>query len=224
VREISGHVGVAVAGALGWPWQERDSSADLNLRLLIEHEIAHIGLRLGAAPLHRRAYKTAHIPGSLKPSVAAALLRLATAETGATVLDPCCGAGTILVEAALAGCNALGGDTDLRALSACASNSSRAGAPVQVSHWDARNLPVRDGFADVVVTNLPWGGEVKLAQSIERLYGAILDQAGRALARGGTAVVLSDAPVHVRSPSLRVRRLIEISLFGRTPTIVILDA
>ncbi len=83
--------------------------AELNVRLFIEHAEALVGLRLGATPLHRRSYKQAQRPGSLKPPVAAALLELLAPQPGERLLDPCCGVGTILVEAARRGGLARGG-------------------------------------------------------------------------------------------------------------------
>jgi 23S rRNA G2445 N2-methylase RlmL len=222
--EIAVRVGESVAKALGWPYRERDSSAYLNLRLFIEHEIAHAGLRIGATPLHRRAYKVAHIPGSLKPTVAAALLRLAGVGPGATILDPCCGAGTILVEASLAGVQAVGGDLDPQAVNACVANAGQAHIRARVSRWDAVELPMRDGSVDTLVTNLPWGREVGLSTSVPVLYRRILAEAERALGGSGRAVILSDSAEHVQVPSLPSRREIEISLFGRTPTVVVLSA
>jgi len=221
-REISTAVGEGVSSALNWTYSERDSEADLNVRLFIEHETAHVGVRIGNAPLHRRAYKTAHVPGSLKPSVAAALLRLACVGPDALVLDPCCGAGTIIVEASLMGARAVGGDISLEALRACRSNVIRAGTRAVVGHWDARALPMGDGCVDAVVTNLPWGREVEVEASLPRLYRGLLAEIGRTLGREGRAVVLTDSPEHVGAAGLRVESQIEISLFGRTPTIVVL--
>ena len=65
-----------IASHAGWRFEPDDAAADLNLRLFVEHETAHVGVRLGRQPLHRRPYKQRHVPGSLKPPVAAALLSL----------------------------------------------------------------------------------------------------------------------------------------------------
>jgi 23S rRNA G2445 N2-methylase RlmL len=57
-------------------------------------------------PLHRRAYKRATVAGTLHPPLAAAMVRLAGVRPEHTLLDPCCGAGTLLAEARLAGAGA----------------------------------------------------------------------------------------------------------------------
>jgi len=73
----------------------------VNIRVFIEHATAFVGVRLGAALLHRRAYKQEHISGSLKPTVAAAMLEMAQVTLASWVPDPFCGAGAILIEASL---------------------------------------------------------------------------------------------------------------------------
>src|SRR5262245_17752733 len=60
-----------------WIYSEDDSKADLNIRVFIEGDIAVVGVRLAAQSLSKRSYKQQHVPGSLKPAVAAALLQLA---------------------------------------------------------------------------------------------------------------------------------------------------
>lgn len=84
---------IAVADHLPLTWQyvEADEDAEVNLRLFLEHQHLLIGMRLGARPLHRRTYKGAHRPGSLKPPIAAALIHMAT---GDRIIDPLCGSGT----------------------------------------------------------------------------------------------------------------------------------
>ncbi|MEV3979173.1 RNA methyltransferase [Nonomuraea sp. NPDC049758] len=71
-------------------------------RVTIEGDQAVIARRAGDRPLHRRPYKTASIPGTLHPPLAAAMAQLAGLGAegfGGVVLDPCCGAGTTLIEA-----------------------------------------------------------------------------------------------------------------------------
>jgi putative N6-adenine-specific DNA methylase len=57
-------------------------------------------LRLSDKTMRHRAYKVEHQPASLRPTMAAAMVRLAGAAPGDVVLDPMCGSGTILMEAA----------------------------------------------------------------------------------------------------------------------------
>ena len=106
-----------------------EQEPELDLRVLLEDDWALLGLRLGALPLHRRAYKVASRPGSLKPPVAYCLGLLAALAPGAVVLDPACGAGTILVEAAALISSGIvcGGDLDAAALETAQANLQAAG-------------------------------------------------------------------------------------------------
>ena len=52
-------------------------------------------------PLHLRGYRKSHGEAPLKENLAAAVLRLAQYRPGEPVLDPMCGSGTFLIEAAL---------------------------------------------------------------------------------------------------------------------------
>jgi 23S rRNA G2445 N2-methylase RlmL len=78
----------------GWAYQQDDRAADLNVRVFLEHDVAAVGVRLAKTALHDRCYQRVHLPGALKPSVAAALVLLAQTTSTTRVLDPCCGSGT----------------------------------------------------------------------------------------------------------------------------------
>jgi len=211
----------AIIARHGWTYTPDDEAADLNVRLFIEHETAVVGVRLGMRPLHRRAYKQEHILGSLKPPVAAALLRLAGVRSGMHVLDPCCGAGTILIEAAAMGMLAVGGDVAAEALCAARTNVEAAGAAVLLQRWDARRLPLADASVDVVISNPPWGRAVDVAADLADFYRALCAEIRRVLKPGGKVALLTGVPELVQLPNLRLQTRLEISLFGQQPEILI---
>ena len=219
--EIKRNVAAAIKEAYGLHYSADDRLADLNVRIFIEHEQAYIGLRLAKSPLHERPYKLAERAGALKPSVAAAMIRLAAAMPGQRLLDPCCGSGTILIEAALLGFAAQGGDSDDEAVAAARSNAQAAGVAVSLKSWDARALPLVAGSVERVVSNLPWGRQIAVDDALERLYAEICAEAERVLAPGGKAVLLTSNPALLRFTALPPSSLIEISLFGQTPTICV---
>ncbi len=205
----------------GWTYADDDDDADLNLRLFIEHDVAYVGVRLGERPLHRRRYKQQHVPGSLKPSVAAAMLALAGVDSEMRLLDPCCGAGTILIEAALEGARTWGGDNDADVLAAAQANAAAAGIASALQHWDAQALPLLDSSMDRIVCNLPWGREVKVDGALKSLYRRIGWEMRRVLAPGGRVTLLTSAPQLVDLPGLGLDRTIEISLFGQAPKMLV---
>lgn len=222
-KEIKQAVAEGVCSQYSWSHRE-DSESDLNIRVFIDHETTYVGLRLSRNPLHRRAYKRAHLGGSLKPSVAAALLHLADISTSSVLLDPFCGAGTILVEGVLAGSQAFGGDLDPQALTATRENVRLAGEGVGTCLWDARHLPLADHSMERVVTNLPWGQQVKVDQGLEGFYRQVCTEMGRVLAADGRIVLLTNEPQWVVFPGLEIQMQFEISLFGKTPVVMIFSS
>jgi 23S rRNA (guanine2445-N2)-methyltransferase / 23S rRNA (guanine2069-N7)-methyltransferase len=78
--------------------------ADVMVALLLRGGRAFIGIDLGHGPLHQRSYRLEAGPAPLRETLAAALLWRAgwpaMAADGAALVDPFCGAGTLLIEAA----------------------------------------------------------------------------------------------------------------------------
>jgi tRNA (guanine6-N2)-methyltransferase len=225
--EIKNAVSEGVASHYSWTYTADDREADFNIRIFIEHDIAYVGVRLGKSPLHERSYKQVQRAGSLKPSVAAAMLQLADVSPGQKLLDPCCGAGTILIEGALIGAVASGGDIDADAVAAACANASAANAAnikVELHEWDARNLPIHDQSIDRIVTNLPWGRQIVVDSALEDFYRDVCAEMERILAPAGRIAVLTSTPQLLHFDELRQERAIEISLFGQTPTIALYTA
>lgn len=202
-----------------WIYTEDDREGDFNLRVFIDHETALVGLRLGTRPLHERSYKLSQLPGSLKPPVAAAMLRLAGIKTGERLLDPCCGVGTILIEGAALGAVAQGGDSEADTVQAAQNNAQAAKMNIPIRQWDARKLPLPDASVDCVVCNLPWGRQIVVDEELKTFYQAICAEIERVLAPGGRAALLTATPDLLPMKHLQPISQTEISLFGQTPTI-----
>jgi 23S rRNA G2445 N2-methylase RlmL len=218
--EIKQAVAAGVHSCNGWVYTPDDREADLNLRLFIEHETAYVGVRLARHPLHERPYKRSQIVGSLKPPVAAALIVLADLDRGARLLDPFCGAGTILAEAMGMGYDAMGGDLSPNALSAAHNNVPAA----LCIRWDAGSLPLREAAFDAVISNFPWGRQIVVDQSLVLLYRRALAEIRRVLKPNSPVVLLTSTPDSVIAEGFRLVQQSEISLFGQTPTVVVLQA
>lgn len=249
--DVEGAVEQALTPQLPWRFVLNDAGEpepDLDLRVLLEDDWALLGLRLGATPLHRRDYKVASRPGSLKPPVAYCLGLLAGLAPGQVVLDLTCGAGTILAEAlSLApGGVLIGGDADASALDLAGANllalavparvlgagttiDPRAEAPgIVLYHGDARAAPLPDGSVDALVSNLPWGQQAPIDADVAELYTAVVATIARVLVPAGHAALLTDQDMAMQAalsayPALRLTRSIQISLFGRHPTVYVLE-
>ncbi|MBZ0288757.1 MAG: methyltransferase domain-containing protein [Anaerolineae bacterium] len=219
--EIKQAIAEGVSSQNSWTYTDDDRVADFNIRIFIEHEVAYVGLRLGKSPLHERTYKQAQRAGSLKPSVAAAMLQLSEVSPGHSLLDPCCGAGTILIEGALMGAISSGGDNDPEAVRAARANAAAAKVNIDIHEWDAHSLPIADQSTERIVTNLPWGRQIVVDDELENFYRDVCAETERVLAPRGRIAVLTSTPHLLRFSQLHLERAIEISLFGQTPTIAL---
>lgn len=211
-----------------WDYVEAEEEQGLSLRLFIEHERALLGVRLAAQPLHRRAYLRESQPGSLRPQVAAALLRLVGLLPGAFCVDPLCGAGTIVIEAALMGAQALGGEISGEALTLARVNLAASGARAELRHWDATALPLPAESVDCVASNLPFGRQVLPDMALSALYNGCVAEIARVLRPSGRAALLTTqhellAAALAAQPTLRIASRREISLHGQNPVITIVE-
>lgn len=152
------------------------------------------GVEIGALHLTRRHGELARTPASTNPVVAAVLVRLAKIRPGQVVLDPFCGAGTVLVlagEMARPG-RLLGFDHRSRWLSMASGNLAARHLSGTLVRADAGALPLASGSVDRVVANLPFGKRVGSHGVNTALYPAALRELARVLPGGGRAVLLTD--------------------------------
>ena len=75
----------------------------------IHSDLARILINTSGDALSRRGYRTWNGEAPLRETLAAALVRLSPWRSSLPLCDPCCGTGTILIEAALAACHAAPG-------------------------------------------------------------------------------------------------------------------
>lgn len=80
-------------------WFE-ESGALFKIQFLILKDNVCIMLDTSGEPLHKRGYRAASNDAPIRETLAAALVELSRVRSNHTVIDPCCGSGTILIEAA----------------------------------------------------------------------------------------------------------------------------
>jgi 23S rRNA G2445 N2-methylase RlmL len=144
------------------------------------------GLRLTDAQVRQHGGRTAERPGALRPAVAAAMVALAGEPSG-TLLDPCCGSGTILAEALEAGWSAAGEDIDEEAVRIARLNAPAA----MINRGDVRKIALPDASVAACVTNLPFGRQYQVQGQMDEWLGAALEDIGRVVKPGGEVVVLA---------------------------------
>ncbi|WP_135828561.1 methyltransferase domain-containing protein [Halorussus halobius] len=136
-------------------------------------------------------------PGGMDPMLARALVNLAGARPGATLLDPMCGTGGVLVEAGLVGATAYGADAQRKMVRGASENLAayldpdpRATGEWATVQGDATHLPVPDDSLDAVVFDAPYGRQSKIANlDLDDLVAGALSEARRVASR---AVVVGD--------------------------------
>lgn len=174
---------------------------DLNLRIDIRNETAYIGLQQTTEPLDKR-YKWLFRPRvTLRTTISAAMLQLGRkhlldAAEPLTVVDPFCGSGTILLEAAriFPEARIVGGDINGKAVAGTLENAVAANlAPLlDVRQWDAAHLSeeLPAGCADLVITNPPYGLRMGARLNFRAFYEHLLTEAAHVLHPGGCMVLL----------------------------------
>jgi tRNA (guanine6-N2)-methyltransferase len=185
--------GVAERGDHKWILAEDEQEAEVEFWATMLSGELILAIRLSDERLRHRDYKVAHLPGSLRPAAAAALGWLSEPNDDDVVLDPMCGAGTVLIERAHLGRYRmlLGGDLDAEALDAARSNVGPRYKPIALIPWDAATLPLRAASVTKIVTNLPWGLRHGSHADNRRLYPRMLAEFRRALRPGGLMVLLT---------------------------------
>lgn len=132
-------------------------------------------------------------PGSMDPHLARAVVNLAGAAPGVTILDPMCGTGGVLVEAGLLGARVIGVDAQARMVRGTRTNLCHfLDDPGAVIRGDAGRLPICSPVA-AVVFDAPYGRQSRVeADSIETLVADALAASRRLADR---AVVVCDRPL-----------------------------
>nr|XP_020832648.1 THUMP domain-containing protein 2 isoform X3 [Phascolarctos cinereus] len=119
-----------------------------------------------------------------------------TTEVGAVVLDPMCGLGTILLEAAKEWPNAsyLGADVSDSQLLGAFDNLKSAGLMdrIELFKFCVTELPLLSQSVDVIISDVPFGKKFKLGKDIK----SVLHEMERVLCVGGTIVLLLSEDLH----------------------------
>ncbi len=225
-----------LSGKFPASWKEADENAAIEFWLTINAATAVCGLRLSDRTMRHRTYKVEHFRASLRPTMAAAMAWLGDLKPKQVVVDPMCGAGTILAEALAAtrgkrlpdgtgwDLTLIGGDVEPAHVRAAEANLRRLG-PVRFSTWDARQVPLETGSVDRILSNPPFGKQLSTPAQIGPLYREMIKEYDRLLRKGGKAVLLvADAGAlkdAVNRVSWRQQRQVAVRVLGQRATIFV---
>lgn len=142
-------------------------------------------------------------PISLHPRYARALVNLTEARQGDTLLDPFCGTGGIVLEAALLGLKAIGSDIDPEMVEGCRQNLEHFGTSAMVEVSDIGDIHENFGMVKAVATDPPYGRAASTKkEEINGLYERGLKAMTETVVPGGfLGVVL---PREITSPGLEL--------------------
>ncbi|HID57204.1 TPA: methyltransferase domain-containing protein [Candidatus Poribacteria bacterium] len=112
--------------------------------------------------LSRKPHTTS---SSIPHRLARAMINLSGLKPPARLIDPCCGAGTILLEGAEMGYEVTGYDLNYKMIKASLKNLAHFGLSGKVIQADAREI---EGEFDLLVTDLPYGINMKATEGLYR--------------------------------------------------------
>ena len=185
VEELSHLAARTLGSMLGWVHDPR--THDVEVQVHLSDTAFTVGFPLPATVLPPRP---SHY--GLRPTTAACLVHLAALLPGHVLLDPMCGTGTIVHEAAQCrGVFVVGGDRS----AACIQAAQCTEQPSNVA-WHVGNatcVPMRNHSLDAIVTDMPFDRQHVLDTDISQL----INEWVRLLRPGGRMVLLTCHPTEV---------------------------
>lgn len=77
---------------------------DLGIHLFVRNNRATLSIDVSGGSLHRRGYRTVSVEAPMQETLGAAIIRLSSWDGERPLIDPMCGSGTLLCEAAMSYC------------------------------------------------------------------------------------------------------------------------
>lgn len=190
-QEVGRIIGIALMKQFGWKADLRNPNLEIFVHLNDIYTVA--GIPLFRVPLASRTYiKTA----GLRSTIAWAMASLAEIKVGTFVLDPMCGLGTILLEAAKEWPDGyyVGADVSDSQLLGAWDNLKAAGLndKIELLKVSVIELPLPSESVDIIISDIPFGKKFKIGKDIK----TILQEMERVLHVGGTIVLLLSEDHH----------------------------
>jgi len=186
-------------------------------------------VRISPRPLATRKWRVCNMPGALNATLAHAMMRLSDPQPDDAILNVGCGSGTLLVERLALGParSAIGCDTDPAALECARRNLEAASFErmARLERWDTTELPLDDGSALMICSDLPFGQLVGSHRANQALYPRLFSEAARVSAPDARMVLLTHevhlleqvASEHARS--WRLEQVLRVRSGGMAPRV-----
>jgi tRNA (guanine10-N2)-dimethyltransferase len=136
-------------------------------------------------------------PSAMPSKLARCMVNLARAKFGELILDPFCGTGSVMVEAAFIGCRVLAFDAQRRMAVGCRKNLKHFGVePEGLVIADARRLPITR--IDHLVTDPPYGRSATTMKSTtKQIVEGVLSSARPLLGVGQLICIASPKTLNI---------------------------
>ena len=136
-------------------------------------------------------------PSAMPSKLARCMVNLAQPRAGELVLDPFCGTGSMLIEAALIGCRVLGLDVKRRMIRGCSKNLNHFGIePEGLILTDGRKPPITQ--ANCIVTDPPYGrSATTLRLTTKQIVEEVLASAQGLLNKGQRICIASPKTLNI---------------------------
>lgn len=175
------------------------SAPDEEVRL-IDGENHYLGRR--AAVIDRTAFESRKVakrgfffPISLHPRYARALVNLARAREGETLLDPFCGTGGVLLEGGLVGARVIGSDIRGDMVEGSRNMLQRWGFALAMYTMDVGDVPDVVDEVDAVATDPPYArSTTTMGEPLASLYARAFGVAAEVLRPGGYVAAIVPGP------------------------------
>lgn len=150
-----------------------------------------------------------HLPASIS-SVVASCMSLLVPENVSKVLDPCCGAGTLLIEHQKrhSFSESYGIDTIKDAIHDAKANAKANHCHISLKQGDARKIPFTNNSFDRVVSNPPFNKRVKIGDK-NIFYLKLVKEIKRVLQIGGVAIIYTVQKQSLKESAQREKLIIE---------------
>ncbi|KYK20935.1 hypothetical protein AYK25_04120 [Thermoplasmatales archaeon SM1-50] len=169
---------------------------DIELRAVLTQTIVYVGVKKAAIDTSHFQQRRGHLrpflaPVTLHPKIARALVNLSIVKKQGILLDPFCGTGGILLEAALIGIPVIGSDIEKKMINGCRKN-------LEFYHLKNYRLYCVDigdivryvPSVDAIVTDFPYArATTTKGEQLTQLYKRAFETISNILMKHGRAVV-----------------------------------
>jgi len=169
---------------------------DIELRAVLTQTTVYVGMKKAAIDTSHFHQRRGHLrpflsPVTLHPKIARSLVNLSTVKKQGILLDPFCGTGGILLEAAFLGIHVVGSDIEEKMIDGCRKN-------LEFYHLnnyrlycaDIGDVPRYVASADAIVTDFPYArATTTKGEQLGRLYKRGFETISQILTKHGRAVV-----------------------------------